>query len=452
MDTQSTNGPAEAILAEEPTLEQRGAALSSAIVSQRTPAPAVTPHVTAEQLARRLAVIEEAMRTTMKDGVDYGRVPGTDKPALFKPGAEKLSVLFQLDVQPRNELVWGPGEHLTVISRATVHHAPTGTRLGYGEGICSSRESKYAYRSAGVNCPECGKETVRKSRPRPDGTGGKGWYCWAKPEKGSDGCGAQFPDDDDPRLVGQKVGRIENPELPDTWNTVDKMAKKRAYVDAVLSVTSASAIFTQDIAADPSEASAEAGPSYGPVVAGDIKASAQNAAISLRDGDLEQAETLWNEIQAALDGYMPHAAALALMHAAERPNYTPKPAAGGAPSANNAQTPNDEPQTQLAGAEREARQSLNPHGSRVRTLANAHGVESAELANLIRVAAGTNRIAAEQAAGQLPALLERITEPIATQTLELIETLHPAAGRNAPGDGATVIGVNFDRFEPPSAA
>jgi len=250
MDTQSTNGPAEAILAEEPTLEQRGAALSTAIVRAH-PMPAITPHGTAEQLAQRLAVIEEAMRTTMKDGVDYGRVPGTDKPALFKPGAEKLSVLFQLDVQPRNELVWGPGEHLTVISRATVHHAPTGTRLGYGEGICSSRESKYAYRSAGVKCPECGKETVRKSRPRPDGTGGKGWYCWAKPEKGSDGCGAQFPDDDDPRLVGQKVGRIENPELPDTWNTVDKMAKKRAYVDAVLSVTSASAIFTQDIAAGP---------------------------------------------------------------------------------------------------------------------------------------------------------------------------------------------------------
>ena len=197
-------------------------------------------------------------------------VPGTDKATLFKPGAEKLAIVFKLDVQPRNEPIWGPGEHLTVISRATVFHAPTGTRLGYGEGICSSRESKYAYRNAGVKCPECGKETVRKSRPRPDGTGGKGWYCWAKPEKGSDGCGAQFPDDDDPRLVGQKVGRIENPDLPDTWNAVDKMAKKRGYVDAVLSVTGASAIFTQDIGADPSEAEAD-GLEHGPVVSGELK-------------------------------------------------------------------------------------------------------------------------------------------------------------------------------------
>ena len=53
-----------------------------------------------------------------------------------------------------------------------------------------------------------------------------------------------------------RVGRIENPDLPDTWNAVDKMSKKRGYVDAVLSVTGASAIFTQDIGADPSEAEA----------------------------------------------------------------------------------------------------------------------------------------------------------------------------------------------------
>jgi hypothetical protein len=364
MDTQSTNGPAEAILAEEPTLEQRGAGLSSAIVRAQTPAPAITPDVTAEQLARRLAVIEEAMRTTMKEGVDYGRVPGTDKPALFKPGAEKLSVLFQLDVQPRNELVWGPGEHVTVISRATVYHAPTGTRHGYGEGICTSREKKYAKRQAKLLCPACGQANIRKSK-----NDGEGYYCWRK----TDGCGATFPEGDQ-RITPQTAGEIENPELPDTWNTVNKMAKKRAYVDAILSVTSASAIFTQDIAADPSEASADAGPSYGPVVAGDMKANARNAAIRLRDGDLEQAEALWKEVQAALDGYMPHAAALALVHAARAgaPNATAPAASGEQPrpeGANDPQPPNDEPEARLAAAVREPGQSLNPHGWRVRTLA-----------------------------------------------------------------------------------
>ena len=56
-------------------------------------------------------------------------------------------------MQPRNEPIWGPGEHLTVISRATVYHAPTGTRLGYGEGICSSREHSRAYRKRERACP-----------------------------------------------------------------------------------------------------------------------------------------------------------------------------------------------------------------------------------------------------------------------------------------------------------
>ena len=225
MTDQNTNGPVDEAAIEAAALE-RGAELSAQIVRAQ-PAAEATPERTAAELRARLELISEVKRTAMTENVDYGVVPGTDKPGLFKPGAEKLALVFKLDVQPRNEPIWGPGEHLTVISRATVFHAPTGTRLGYGEGICSSRESKYAYRNAGVKCPECGKETVRKSRPRPDGTGGKGWYCWAKPEKGSDGCGAQFPDDDDPRLVGQKVGRIENPDLPDTWNAVDKMAAKR---------------------------------------------------------------------------------------------------------------------------------------------------------------------------------------------------------------------------------
>ena len=315
MTEQSTNGPVDEAVFEAGVLE-RGAELSAQMVRPQ-PAAEVTPERTAAELRARLELISEVKRTAMTKDVDYGVVPGTDKATLFKPGAEKLAIVFKLDVQPRNEPIWGPGEHLTVISRATVFHAPTGVRLGYGEGICSSRESKYAYRNAGVKCPECGKETVRKSRPRPDGSGGKGWYCWVKPEKGSDGCGAQFPDDDDPRLVGQKVGRIENPDLPDTWNAVDKMSKKRGYVDAVLSVTGASAIFTQDIGADPSEAEAS-GLEHGPVVSGELHRETREAAIRLCGGDLDQAKKLWEKLQGEFDGYMPEAAAKALLAAAEK--------------------------------------------------------------------------------------------------------------------------------------
>lgn len=203
----------------------------------------VTPDIGAADLVARLGVIEEAMRTAMKPDLDYGIIPGSKKPSLFKPGAEKLSVLFRLDIQFENEKVWD-GSHLTVISKAIVNDAPTRIRLGGGEGICSTREKKYAYRIANLACPRCGEETVFKSKhpPRDDPDAPPGWFCWAA--KG--GCGANFAADA-AEIVTQERGTVANPDLPDMWNTVLKMAKKRAMVDGVLLVTGASALFTQDL-------------------------------------------------------------------------------------------------------------------------------------------------------------------------------------------------------------
>lgn len=212
---------------------------SAAVIPMVPPAQtlAVTPQVEAAELKQRLDVIREAQTKAMVRDTDYGVIPGTNKPTLLKPGAEKLSVLFQLDVQLENEKEWGPGDHLTVVSKATVYHAPTGSRLGYGEGVCTSREKKYAKRKQDRECPECGEHAVLKSK-KP----GEGFFCWKK--KG--GCGANFPAADE-RITSQPEGEIENPDLPDTWNTVVKMAEKRARVDAVLAVTGASALFTQDV-------------------------------------------------------------------------------------------------------------------------------------------------------------------------------------------------------------
>ena len=47
--------------------------------------------------------------------------------------------------------------------------------------------------------------------------------------------------------MSQVAGRVENSDLADTYNTVLKMAKKRALVDATLTATAASDIFTQDL-------------------------------------------------------------------------------------------------------------------------------------------------------------------------------------------------------------
>ncbi len=235
----------------------------------------VRPEVSAQDLVQRLAVIKEAMETAMVRDVDFGIIPGTDKPALYKPGSEKLSVLFQLDVQLENEKSWGPGDHLTVSSKATVYHAPTGSRLGFGEGMCSTREARYAYRQASRKCPACGQEAIIKGKAEYGG----GWVCFKK----KNGCGAKYGDND-AAITGQEVGQIDNPAIPDLWNTVVKMAEKRARVDAVLAVTGASALFTQDVedTVPASESHGEATRAAEPPPEPDPKAEARKAASRLQ--------------------------------------------------------------------------------------------------------------------------------------------------------------------------
>ncbi len=66
--------------------------------------------------------------------------------------------------------------------------------------------------------------------------------CFAK--KG--GCNAKWPDGAK-EIEDQNTDRIPNDDLADQYNTVLKMANKRSLIAAVLNVTGASDIFTQDI-------------------------------------------------------------------------------------------------------------------------------------------------------------------------------------------------------------
>jgi len=276
---------------------------------------AVTTPVKASDLVDRLDKIREAMDNAMQEDVDYGKIPGTDKPTLLKPGAEKLAVMFRLDVQTTHDEKWGPGDHLTVPAYTVIYDAPTGTRLGRGEGMCSTREHKYAYRKQERACPSCSKATVFRSKKE-----GEGWYCWAK--KG--GCGAQFPVDD-ARITSQATDEIDNPDLPDLWNTIIKMARKRAIVDAVLLVTGASALFTQDvedlpIADAPVTTGMAQGPPYGPPVRDaqlEIGRKAIAYLLRVETGDAQVDEVcVW--LATDTGGYLPACTMRGLTHVAKR--------------------------------------------------------------------------------------------------------------------------------------
>ena len=209
------------------------------------------------------------------------------------------------------------------------------------------------------------------------------------------------------------------------------MAKKRAYADAVLSVTGASAIFTQDLGADPTEAAAATGPEHGPVVSGELKQAATQAAIRVCGGDLEQAKTLWATIQTELGGYMPEAAARALLLAAESNTRSDREANdertktathAGPDTAAGEPTVEDE-------AARGAPANPNPHGTRLRAIATARGVNDAELANLIRNAVAQGPIPTDRARNALPTMLARISEENTERTVELLDMFYPAAAK-----------------------
>jgi hypothetical protein len=188
--------------------------------------------------SRRVEAIQAIYKKIMRDGSDYGVIPGCgSKPALLKPGAEKIVMAFRLSPTTVHTITELGGGHREVVIRTTLH-AADGTVLGDGVGSCSTMETKYRYRQAERICPSCSKATIIKGKAEYGG----GWICFAK--KG--GCGAKFSDGD-PAIEKQNVGRVENPDVADQYNTVLKMAEKRSLVDVVLRVAGASDIFTQDI-------------------------------------------------------------------------------------------------------------------------------------------------------------------------------------------------------------
>lgn len=207
----------------------------------------------AEQVLAQVKLIQEVMKAVMQVDVHYGTIPGTQKPTLYKAGAEKLCMTFRLE--PRYTILseLRDGDHVTFDVRADMYHIPSGQCLGSGLGSCSTKESRYAYRKGDRKCPACGKEAIAKGNPQfapKDGEGNArpefakgGWYC----NKKKDGCNAKFADAD-PAITSQpNDARVPNPDVSDLRNTVLKMACKRARTEGVLCVTAASDIYTQDM-------------------------------------------------------------------------------------------------------------------------------------------------------------------------------------------------------------
>ena len=141
--------------------------------------------VSLEEANRRVRMLAEFVRGHMVEGEDYGIVPGTaGKPTLFKAGAEKLNAIF------------GLAPVVDVIHRVE----------DWDKGFVS-----YEVKVTLLN--------KRNGQVEAEGIG----QC------------------------NSRERRYKNQDAANIANTVLKMAKKRGLVDATLSATRASGMFTQDL-------------------------------------------------------------------------------------------------------------------------------------------------------------------------------------------------------------
>jgi hypothetical protein len=196
-----------------------------------------------QSVLKQAHLIQQVMATVMKDGEHYGVIPGTtgNKKSLLKSGAEKLCFTFglsnRLTIQSDNL----PGGHREYRITCDLYDR-AGNLRGQGVGSASTMESKHRYRgAAGKACPKCGSMSCRPGKKEYGG----GYYCDQK----AGGCGLNFKGNtaEAKGLDAIPSIRQENQDPADQYNTVLKMAKKRALVDAVLTATAASDIFAQDI-------------------------------------------------------------------------------------------------------------------------------------------------------------------------------------------------------------
>jgi hypothetical protein len=210
----------------------------TALVEIGKPAPAVVEGLSVNELLAHVAKIKEVLDGVLKEGEHYGpSFPGDDKKNLLKPGADKLKFVFRLAPEYKETINDLPNGHRDIRIKTILRSITTGTIIAEGLGSCSTMEGKYRWRNSARKCPACGKEAIIKGKAEYGG----GWVCYKK----KDGCGATY-EDNDPDIVNQVVGKVENPDIADTWNTVYKMAKKRSDVDATITALAASDIFTQD--------------------------------------------------------------------------------------------------------------------------------------------------------------------------------------------------------------
>jgi hypothetical protein len=166
-----------------------------------------------QKTMQKIATFQNIIGKTLKKEHDYGVIPGTAKPTLLKPGGEKICMM--LGVNPEYVLIDSTQDYekgfFAYSMKCTLKKSSRS--VAQGVGSCNSFEKRYRWVNSDV--PPQGVEEEKIT---------------------------SFTD-----KYGRVRYKVPHPNPCDLANTILKIAKKRAFIDAVLQVASLSEIFTQDL-------------------------------------------------------------------------------------------------------------------------------------------------------------------------------------------------------------
>ena len=171
-----------------------------------------------------LSILQTLQTTVMKKGIDYDVIQGTPKPTLLKPGAELLVRVFNLvpdaHITNRIEILDKEIPYFQYDAECSLSNRYD-KHLGNGLGSSNSGEPSFAF-----------KWVFESDLPQ---------ELRAKKE-----------DLRSMVLNGRNAYRVESSRIDifGAVNSIQKRAKKRAFVDAILGITSVSRLFTQDFGAE----------------------------------------------------------------------------------------------------------------------------------------------------------------------------------------------------------
>jgi hypothetical protein len=203
-----------------------------------------TTQVTRKQTLMPLSVEEiiqidhwlKEIMDTFEEGLqkDFAVIPGTNTKSLLQGGAQRLNTFFQLSPMFMESNIEDLGDgHRNYISTCHLINRNTGETHSTGQGSCSTMESKYRWRK---KVESTGKLVPNEYWEKRDISllGGKGFQARKNDVTGK-------------YEIFQVEGKAENEDIADVYNTVLKMANKRAYVSATMNAYPISRYFTQDM-------------------------------------------------------------------------------------------------------------------------------------------------------------------------------------------------------------